>query len=89
MTGSTGYKRKPDLVLVSSAITLRDEVTWLSPKVVGEYSREPFQPASRIGKTMDTKAYLVMVEQPWRRFVLELSLANDEHQHLCKCSELC
>ena len=78
MTGSTGYKQKPDLVLVSSVITSRGEVTWLSPKVVGEYSREPFQPASRIRKTMDTKAYLVMVEQPWRRFVLGLSLANDE-----------
>jgi len=27
---------------------------------------------------MDTKAYLVMVDQPWRCFVLGLSLANEE-----------
>ena len=40
MSGSTGYNWKPDLVLVSYTIASRDEVTWLSPKVVGEYSRE-------------------------------------------------
>ena len=78
LSGSTGYNRKPDLVLVSNSITSRDEITWLTPKVIGEYSGESFQPASRMGKTMDTKAYLVMVDQPWRRFVLGLSLANEE-----------
>ena len=78
LPGSTGYNRKPDLILVSNSVTSRDEVTWLSPKVIGEYSKEPYQPASRMGKTMDTKAYLVMVDQPWRRFVLGFSLANEE-----------
>ncbi|KIM61613.1 hypothetical protein SCLCIDRAFT_83128, partial [Scleroderma citrinum Foug A] len=34
--------------------------------------------ASHIGRTMDTKVYLVMVDQPWRHFVLGLSLANEE-----------
>ena len=67
MAGSTGYNQKPDLVLVSNMIMLRDEITWLSPKVIGEYSKESFQPASHIGRTMDMKAYLVMVDQPWRR----------------------
>ena len=27
---------------------------------------------------MDTKAYLVLVDQPWRRFVLGFSIANSE-----------
>ena len=27
---------------------------------------------------MDTKAYLIMVDQPWRCYVLGLSLANEE-----------
>ena len=78
LTGLTGYQRKPDLVLVNSTIVPWDKITWLSPKVIGEYSRESFQPASRLGKTMDTKAYLVMVDQPWQHFVLGLSLANEE-----------
>jgi len=78
MAGSTGYNRKPDLVLVSNTITSCNEITWLSPKVIGEYSKESFQPASHIRRTMDTKVYLVMVDQPWRRFVLGLSLANEE-----------
>ena len=82
LTGWTGYQQKPDLVLVSSAIVPWDEITWLSLKVIGEYSREPFQPASRLGKTMDTKAYLIMVDQPWRCYVLGLFLANEEfHVH--------
>ena len=61
LTGLTGYNWKPDLVLVSNLVVLCDEVTWLSPKVVGEYSKESFQLASHMGKTMDTMTYLVMV----------------------------
>ena len=53
-----------------------DEVTWLSPKIVREFTKELFQPAGHLGKTMDTKAYLMFVEQPWRRFVLGLLIAN-------------
>ena len=80
MTGSTGYSQKPDLLLISSTIASHDKVKWLSPKVIRENSRKSFQLVSCIGKTMDTKAYLVMVDQPWRHFVLGLSLANDELQ---------
>ncbi|KAF8436279.1 hypothetical protein L210DRAFT_3648035 [Boletus edulis BED1] len=76
LPGSTGYSRKPDLVLVDNDAMSHDEITWLSPKVIAEYTKETFQPASRIGKTMDTKAYLVLVDQPWRRFILGLSIAN-------------
>ena len=78
MAGLTGYNQKPDLVLVSNMITSHNKITWLSLKVIREYSKESFQPASHIGRTMDTKVYLVMVDQPWRHFVLGLSLANEE-----------
>lgn len=78
LPGSTGYKRKPDLILIDGNILTEDEITWLSPKAIAEYTKETYKPASRIGKTLDTKAYLVLVEQPWRRFVLGLSLANSE-----------
>jgi hypothetical protein len=71
------YSCKPDLVLVDQATTTVDEVTWLSPKVVGEYTRETDQPAGRLGKTMDTKAYIMFIAQPWRRYVLRLSIASN------------
>ena len=80
MPGSIGYTRKPDLAPIDKGTISHDEITcqWLSPKVIAEYTKETFQPASRLGKTMDTKAYLVLVDQPWRRFVLGLSIANGE-----------
>ncbi|KAF8129612.1 hypothetical protein EV363DRAFT_1297249 [Boletus edulis] len=76
LPGSTGYSHKPDLVLVDNDAMSHDEITWLSPKVITEYTKETFQLASRISKTMDTKAYLVLVDQPWRCFILRLSIAN-------------
>ena len=75
---SGGYQRKPDLVLVDEATTMFDEITWQSPKVIGEYTKESFQPAKCLGKTMDSKAYLVFLEQPWRWFVLGLSICSAE-----------
>ena len=78
MPGSTGYSRKPDLVLIDNSPLSQDEITWLSPKVIAEYTKEKFQPASRVGKTIDTKAYLVLVDQPWRHFILGLTIANSK-----------
>ncbi|KIO09339.1 hypothetical protein M404DRAFT_21903 [Pisolithus tinctorius Marx 270] len=78
LRGSTGYSRKPDLILVDNTPVSLDEITWLSPKVIAKYSKESFKPASRLGKTMDTKAYLTLVDQPWRRYVLGLSITDSE-----------
>lgn len=78
LPASTAYPHMPDLVLIDNSAVSHDEITWLSPKVIAEYTKETFQPASRIGNTMDTKARLVLVDQPWRRFVLGLSIANSE-----------
>ena len=65
-------------VLVDNAAIMVDEVTWLSPKVVGEFMKELFQPTGHLGKAMDMKAYLMFVQHPWRRFVLGLSIANKD-----------
>jgi hypothetical protein len=78
LPGSTEYIRKPNLALIDKGTISHDEITWLSPKVITEYMKETFQPASQLGKTMDTKAYLILVDQPWRQFVLGLSIANSE-----------
>ena len=84
---SGGYQQKPDLILVNEATTTFNEVTWQSPKVIGEYTKESFQPAKHLGKTMDLKAYLVFLEQPWRWFVLGLSICSAEelHVHFYNC----
>ncbi|KAI6142015.1 hypothetical protein BKA82DRAFT_4361475 [Pisolithus tinctorius] len=78
LRGSTGYSQKPDLILVDNTPVSLDEITWLSPKVIAEYSKESFKPASRLGKMMDTKAYLTLVDQPWRHYVLGLSITDSE-----------
>jgi hypothetical protein len=69
-------KRKPDLVL-------SDDVTakWGNIRVSGELTHSPYKPAMRLGKAADTHAYLMMSEQPWRRFSLILSFTN-AYRHL-------
>lgn len=45
--------------------------------VVAELSSTMYSSADRAGKTLDTKAWLVFRDQPWRRFVLFLSFCNE------------
>ena len=78
MPSAYHYERKPDLVLLENELLPRDEISWKSPKVLAELTRESFTPTARIARTLDTKAYLVMIEQPWRRFVLALSFSKLE-----------
>jgi len=80
MPSSTGVNRMLDLVLVDNAINCLDKVSWQSPKVIAEYLKDSYCPRSCLGKTMDTKAWLVLVDQPWWHFVLGLSLVNLELQ---------
>ena len=75
---SGGYQQKLDLVLVDEATTTFNEITWQSPKVISEYTKESFQPAKRLGKMMDSKVYLVFLEQPWWWFVLGLLICSAE-----------
>ena len=53
-----------------------DEISWWSPKILAEYMKESFQPTKCLGKTMDSKAYITFLEQPWRQFILGLSICN-------------
>ncbi|KAI6154776.1 hypothetical protein BKA82DRAFT_4010539 [Pisolithus tinctorius] len=57
------YSQKPDLILVDNTPVSLDEITWLSPKVIAEYSKE---------------SYLTLVDQPWRHYVLGLSITDSK-----------
>ncbi|KAG2106248.1 uncharacterized protein F5147DRAFT_653992 [Suillus discolor] len=65
-------KWKPDLLL-------SDEITanWGNIRVSAELTHSSYQPALRLVKAADTHAYLMLSEQPWRRFALVLSLTNE------------
>ncbi|KAG2104646.1 uncharacterized protein F5147DRAFT_775468 [Suillus discolor] len=74
-------QRKPDLVLSDHVVQLG----WNNFMVCAELTFSAYQPAARVGSSMDTKAYLLFRGQPWRRFVLLLSFCNryrDLHVHL-------
>ncbi|KAI5988228.1 hypothetical protein F5J12DRAFT_786919 [Pisolithus orientalis] len=78
LQGSTGYSQKPNLILVDNTPVSLDKIMWLSPKVITKYSKESFKPASHLGKMMDTKAYLTLIDQPWKHYVLGLSITDSE-----------
>lgn len=69
-------QRKPDLCL-SDDVT----VQWNNILVIAEMTASQFSLSMPAGKTLDTKAYLVFREQPWRRFVLFLSFTR-QHREL-------
>ncbi|KAG2092810.1 uncharacterized protein F5147DRAFT_779553 [Suillus discolor] len=64
--------RKPDLALLDDV-----EARWDTIKAACELTSQPYTPSSTIGKTLDSKAYLLLRRQPWRRFVLLFSLMNE------------
>ncbi|KIK31625.1 hypothetical protein CY34DRAFT_103026, partial [Suillus luteus UH-Slu-Lm8-n1] len=73
-------KRKPDLALLDDV-----EARWDTIKVVCELTSQKYHPTTTIAKTIDSKAYLLLRRQPWRRFVLLLSVCNgyrDLRMHL-------
>jgi hypothetical protein len=74
--GDSLIQRKPDLCL-SDDVTLQ----WNNILVVAEMTASTFSLSMPAVKTLDTKAYLVFREQPWRRFVLFLSFTH-EHREL-------
>ncbi|KAG1859221.1 hypothetical protein F4604DRAFT_1930759 [Suillus subluteus] len=64
--------RKPDLALLDDM-----EAQWDTIKAVCELTSQLYTPTGMIGKTIDSKAYLLLRCQPWRRFVLLFSLTNE------------
>jgi hypothetical protein len=63
--------RKPDITLLDDVV-----VRWDTIKTVCELTSQPYEPASTLAKSLDSKAYILLRRQPWRRFVLLLSLCN-------------
>lgn len=72
----SAIKRKPDIVL-SDDISAK----WGNIRVSAELTHSRYRPAMRLGKAADTHAYIMMSEQPWRRFALILSFTN-KYRHL-------
>ncbi|KIM61195.1 hypothetical protein SCLCIDRAFT_122456, partial [Scleroderma citrinum Foug A] len=72
------YHCKPNVILVEKSDQLTDSISWMSLKVITEYTTQPFKPSMPLVKTLHTKAYLIFLDQPWRRFVLALSIAKQE-----------
>jgi hypothetical protein len=68
------YTRKLDLILLDKNVL--DDVTWKSPKVIGEFTMTTFAKSKTISHTINTKAYLLLSSQPWRRFAIVISIAN-------------
>ena len=82
MPSTCCYDHKPNLILLENELILCDKISWKSPKVLAELMRESFTPTACIARTLDTKAYLIMIKQPWRRFVLALSFSKSKlHLH--------
>lgn len=63
--------RKPDLTLLDDL-----EARWDTIKAVCELTASPYLPSQTIAKSLDSKAYLLLKHQPWRRFALFISLCN-------------
>lgn len=73
--GDDVIQRKPDLCLSNKV-----ELEWSNILVVAELTQSHYSPAERAGKTLDTKAWLIFRQQPWRRFVLCLSFCKEYHE---------
>ena len=58
--------------------TLTDCISWMSPKVLAECTNQAWKPSIPLVKTLHTKAYLVLLDQPWRRFVLAVSIVKQD-----------
>ncbi|KAG2742376.1 hypothetical protein P692DRAFT_20748553 [Suillus brevipes Sb2] len=65
--------RKPDMIMVEDPAN----AGWAHIKVVAELTVSRFRLSGRLAKTLDTKAYLILRHQPWRRFALMLSISNN------------
>ena len=76
--GAGAYHHKPDIILVEKSDQLADSISWMSPKVLAEHTTQAFKLSMPLVKTIHTKAYLIFLDQPWRRFVLALSIVKQD-----------
>ncbi|KAG1879922.1 hypothetical protein F4604DRAFT_1923142 [Suillus subluteus] len=73
---SQDIMRKPDLVLSDHIIDLG----WNNILLCAELTFSDYSSAGCLGNSIDTKAYLLMREQPWWRFILFLSFSKSYHE---------
>ena len=78
--GVGAFHHKPDLILIEKSDVPIDSLSWMNPKVIVECTSQGWKPSLPIAKTLHTKVYLIFLDQPWRRFVLGLSIAKEEIQ---------
>ena len=76
--GAGAFHRKPDIILVKTSDQPTDSISWMSLQVIVEYTAQSFKPSMSLVKTIHTKVYLIFLDQPWRRYVLALSIAKQE-----------
>ena len=72
------YHHKFNVILIEKSDQLTNSISWMSLKVITEYMTQPFKPSMPLMKTLHTKAYLIFLDQPWRCFILALSIAKQE-----------
>lgn len=88
--GAGNFDRHPDLILLESAEYATESISWVSPVVLAEYTSETWKPTMRLTKTLHTKSYLTFLDQPWRRYVLCISICKrDFRVHFYDRSGVC
>lgn len=71
------FKRKPDGVLIDRDVAPSD-INWRRVVAVLEYTEQKFQLSASVVHQMHMKSYLILRRQPWRTFVLGISLAKNQ-----------
>ncbi|KIM62388.1 hypothetical protein SCLCIDRAFT_119863 [Scleroderma citrinum Foug A] len=74
------FHHKPNLILVEKLDALTNSISWMSSKVIAKCTSQAWKPSLTLMKTLHTKAYLILLDQPWRWFVLALSIVKQDIQ---------
>ena len=76
--GTGTFYRKPDIIHIEKSDTPTDSISWMSPRVIAECTTQGWKPSIHLVKTLHTKVYLVFLDQPWRHFILALSVVKED-----------
>lgn len=72
-----GFNRKPDGVVIDGNVS-PSQITWRKVIAVLEYTEQDFTLTASVTSQMHMKSYLILRRQPWRTFVLGISVAKKE-----------
>ncbi|KAI6039432.1 hypothetical protein EDC04DRAFT_2895226 [Pisolithus marmoratus] len=80
--GAGTYHHKLDMILIKKSDPPSNSISWTNPKVIAKYTSQVWKSATHLLKTLHMKAYLIFLDQPWRQFMLGLSIVKWEmHVH--------